>query len=295
MLNRLSPKTKKILSYPTIFFASFCIALSMHYFIIPNNFAAGGIGGIANMIQHLTRLSSGIFIFALNVPLVIMSFFVLGKELTFKSLLSIVTVSGGMILLKDLGMPQFKTDQVILASIGAGLLGGSSLAVIFKCSGTSGGTDFIAAAIHKKNNHINIIWFVFAMDLFVATLSIFVYKQGIAPALLSLAQMFINGRVCDGIMSGFKSAAKFEIITDKPDEVKQALFEGVGRGVTRIPAYGMYNNRDLSILMCVVRRSEIPKVQEVLRQFPGTFSIISETTDVYGQRFSSVHKGKSGL
>lgn len=310
MLNRLSPKQKKMLSYPTIFLVSIMNALSMHCFIIPNHFAAGGVGGIANMVQYATNnlLNSGILIIAINVPLVVFSFIKLGHDFTIKSLIVVLTVSASLLLL-DVILPIIDDqgnfinensvfnfgEQTILGAVMAGIIGGLSVAVMFKNGGTSGGTDFVAALIHKKHPQVNLVWFIFAIDVAIAIISIFVYQNGLMPVLLSLVRMFIQGKVCDGVLVGFKAAAKFEIITDKPEEVKQALFDGIGRGVTRIPAYGMYNKRELSVLLCVVRRREIPDVQEILRNFPGTFSIISETTDVYGNRFSSVHKGKSGM
>ncbi|MCL2598296.1 MAG: YitT family protein [Firmicutes bacterium] len=305
MIAKLLPKTKKILSYPTIFLASITNALGMHIFIIPNHFAAGGVGGISNMIQHATGISSGVFMLAINVPLIVIAFIFLGHELAIKSTLSILTASGALFLMDYFGLPGYDVkvqadSQYMLAAVGAGVVCGASVATIFKMQGTTGGTDFVAALIHKKSPNLNIIWYIFAMDMVVALVSIFVFKgangkPNITPALLSLVLMFVNGRTCDRIMAGFKAAIKFEIITSQHEEVKQALFDGVGRGVTRIPAYGMYNKSELSILVCVVRRSEIPKVQEILRQFPGTFSIITKTSDVLGQRFSSVHKGKSGL
>jgi uncharacterized membrane-anchored protein YitT (DUF2179 family) len=267
----------------------------IHSFVIPTDFAPGGLSGIATMLQYSTGVNAGIMIAVLNLPLVIMSIFVLGGEFTAKSILAVITFSVALLLLDVMDFPVYKPDQSILVVIAGGALDGVAVAFIFKLAASLGGTDFIAAALYKKNTHINITWFVFATNVVVAIISIFVYNRGIEPAILSILMSFVSSRVVDSVMAGFKSAAKYEIITDKPDDVKQAIYKHVERGVTLIPAKGAYSNTDRYIIMCIVRRREIPHMQKILREFDCAFSIQSNVYNVYGNRFGSIASTKSGL
>ncbi|MDR1138285.1 MAG: YitT family protein [Clostridiales bacterium] len=295
MLNKLNERTKRILSYPTIVCLCVVSSIVIHSFVIPTDFAPGGLSGIATMLQYSTGVNAGIMIAVLNLPLVIMSIFVLGGEFTAKSILAVITFSVALLLLDVMDFPVYKPDQSILVVIAGGALDGVAVAFIFKLAASLGGTDFIAAALYKKNTHINITWFVFATNVVVAIISIFVYNRGIEPAILSILMSFVSSRVVDSVMAGFKSAAKYEIITDKPDDVKQAIYKHVERGVTLIPAKGAYSNTDRYIIMCIVRRREIPHMQKILREFDCAFSIQSNVYNVYGNRFGSIASTKSGL
>jgi uncharacterized membrane-anchored protein YitT (DUF2179 family) len=198
-------------------------------------------------------------------------------------------------VLNTLNFPTFVTEQSILSAVVGGFISGVAAALTFKMDSTMGGTDFIAAVIYKKKSHINIVWFVFAIDIVIAIVSIFVYQRGIEPAILSIILMFVSSKTCDSIMAGTKSAAKFEIITEKPEIIKQAIYDFVQRGVTLIPVTGAYSGTNRYILLCVVRRREIPHMQSVLRSYDCAFSIQTNVYSVYGNRFGSVSKKKSGL
>ena len=295
MPKRLTDFQKRVLSYPAIVLLSLVSAVVIHSFVIPTDFAPGGISGIATMMQYSFGINAGILIFLFNIPLAILSIFVLGGEFTVKSIIGVASFALGIFVLEVVDFPIYKPEQTLLAAIVGGVLDGFAVAFIFKMAGSMGGTDFVAAAIYKKKSHINIVWFAFGINVLIAIVSIFVYNRGIEPAVLSIIMTFVSGRVVDDTMAGFKSAAKFEIITEKPEAVKQAIYDHVERGVTLIPAKGAYSNTERVIILCIVRRREIPHMQKILREFDCAFSIQSNVYNVYGNRFSSIKTTKSGL
>lgn len=295
MLNKLTDFQKRVLSYPAIILLSISSSIVIHSLVISTDFAPGGISGIAAMISYATDFNMGVLVFIFNIPLVIMSIFLLGGEFTVKSIIGVVTFSTSLYVLDVIKFPVYKPEQTLIAAIAGGAIDAFNVALIFKMAGSMGGTDFVAAAIYKKNSHINITWFVFGMNVLIALVSIFVYNRGIEPAILSIIMTFVASKVVDSIMTGFKSAVKFEIITEKPQEIKQALFDHVERGVTIIPVKGAYSNTDRFLILCIVKRSEIPHLQKVLRDFEGTFSIQSNVYNVYGNKFASIKQSKSGL
>ncbi|MCL1944750.1 MAG: YitT family protein [Firmicutes bacterium] len=286
---------KRILSYPAIVLLCVVSSIVIHSFVIPTDFAPGGVSGIATMIQYAWGINAGILVFLINIPLCIMSIFLLGGEFTVKSILGVLTFSFSLWILDYIDFPVYEPEQSILTVVVGGVLDGFAVAFIFKLTGSLGGTDFVAAVIYKKNSQINIIWFVFAINVLIALVSIFVYKRGIEPAILSIIMTFISGKVVDSIMAGFTVASKFEIITEKPEEVKQAIYSIVERGVTIIPVKGAYSNTERHLILCIVRKREIPNMQRLLRDFECSFSIQSNVHNVYGQRFGSIKSSKSGL
>ncbi len=261
-------------------------AFSVHCFIIPNNFAPGGVTGIATMLQMATGLNSGIFMFAINLPLLIGAFFLINKRFAITTFIGILLQSGLLMLLELWKMPQY-ADNAILAAIAGGVIGGAGIGLMLKIGGSSGGTDIIATFIYKHFSFTNVSWFIFILDSIVVFVSFFVYDNVLTPVLLALVEMFCSAKANETILYGFKTALKFEIITSSPDELSKELMQKLHRGVTAIKATGMYTGSDKTMLVCIVRRRQVSAFQKILAKYPDTFGYISTTNEVMGLGFKS--------
>ena len=160
-------------------------AISVHCFIIPNNFAPGGVTGIATMLQKATGWNSGIFMFAINLPLLVGAFFLINKRFAITTFIGILLQSGFLMLLEYWKMPQY-ADSAILAAIAGGVVGGAGIGLMLKIGGSSGGTDVIATFIYKHFSFTNVSWFIFIIDSVVVFVSFFVYNNALTPVLLAL-------------------------------------------------------------------------------------------------------------
>ena len=98
-------------------------ALAIYIFVTPNEFAPGGINGIAVLLEAVTRVNSGYYLIALNVPLFFVAFFLLGKSEAIISTLSMLLTSGLLIVFDYIpGMNEIRYApeyNAILASIAA--------------------------------------------------------------------------------------------------------------------------------------------------------------------------------
>ncbi len=261
-------------------------AISVHCFIIPNNFAPGGVTGIATMLQKATGWNSGIFMFAINLPLLVGAFFLINKRFAITTFIGILLQSGFLMLLEYWKMPQY-ADSAILAAIAGGVVGGAGIGLMLKIGGSSGGTDVIATFIYKHFSFTNVSWFIFILDSVVVFVSFFVYNNALTPVLLALVEMFCSAKANETILYGFKTALKFEIITSSPEELSKELMQKLRRGVTAIKAKGMYTGSDKTMLVCIVRRRQVSAFQKILAKYPDTFGYISTTNEVMGRGFIS--------
>ena len=76
------------------------------------------------------------------------------------------------------------------------------------------------------------------------------------------------------------------IITDNEEKVKKAITEQVDRGVTVLPAFGVYTGRKNNILLCVARNNEINTVRSlVIKLDRNAFFFILNAGDVIGKGF----------
>ena len=276
-------------------------ALAVYIFVSPNNFAPGGTNGIAVLLEYATGQSSGYFLLAVNVPLFFVAFFCLGKREAILSTASMALSSGLLILFDYIPFLHdylrfVSPDGVekiaygLLGAVAGGIFLGVALAVMLRHCGTSGGMTVLASVINKKWQHISVSWLTSMLDATIVFVSFFVYADWDAPfalnlvsVLLALVSLFVTSKTCDLVLHGFKTAYKFEIVTDQPEEIAAEIMEKTHHGVTLMHATGMYTHADKSVLVCLVRKRHIAEIQRIIKKYPDTFAYFSPASEVYGR------------
>ncbi len=267
--------------------------IAVYMFVQPNHFAPGGTNGIAVLLEYGTGLNSGIFLMALNLPLFFVAFFLLSKRGAIMSTSSMALSSGLLIAcdyIPGIETIQYQPEFSFLAAVASGILLGTSLAIMLRCCGTSGGTSVLASIVNKKYRHLSVGMLTAVFDACVVVASFFVYySQGnnfterLDPVLLALVSLYVTGKVSDIIVQGFKTAYKFEIITVHPDEIAEEIMTKLHHGVTRLSGEGMYSHEGKSVLICIIRKRQVAMLQKILRPYPDTFAYFSPVSEVYGQ------------
>ncbi|MDE5897603.1 MAG: YitT family protein, partial [Clostridia bacterium] len=210
-------------------------AVGIFMFVTPNHFAPGGTSGIAVLLEYATGWNSGIFLAIINVPLFFIAFFGLGKREAIVSTASMMLSSGLLMLFDPKVFPWvenvlYTPDYGFLAAVAGGIISGIALAIMIKCCGTSGGTSILASLVNKKYRNLSVSMLTSAFDATVVFVSFFVYNQGAAsftvkldPVLLACVCLFVTSKMCDVILHGFKTAYKFEIVTDEPEALAEEI------------------------------------------------------------------------
>jgi uncharacterized membrane-anchored protein YitT (DUF2179 family) len=106
--------------------------------------------------------------------------------------------------------------------------------------------------------------------------------------MMSAFESYIESRTNESMTNGFQSAVEFRIITDKPDELSRAIMHELSRGVTAIPATGMYTKNARSMLLCVVSRRQVTTLKKLMKSIdPDSFAVTSKVSQVLGLGFYS--------
>ena len=257
----------------------FC-ALGFNLFLIPNNIAAGGFTGIAQLINSVTGFPVGTIALILNVPLFLVSMKSLGLRFGVRSLAATI---GFSLLLDNLHVPVI-THDLWLSTVYGGLVSGLGFGLILRGSATTGGTDMLASLIHRLIPSIRVSVGMFIIDGLVILASAFVYDT--AAAMYALICILISNVVIDFVLEGPNSSHSFFIISDKSDEIAARIMQELDRGVTGLEGMGMYSHQHKRVLLCVVSRMETVTLRRIVFSVdPRAFVISAKAHDTYGEGF----------
>lgn len=272
----------------SIIIAAIIRGFGTYCFISPNGFAVGGISGIALMLEHATHINFGYFNMAVNVPLLILAFFLLSKRYFFVTSAYTLILSGTTIVIEqiDKAITSFAftySEEPIMAAVFGGVMCGLSFTIMMRAGGSQGGTDIIGAIIQRKRPDISLSWLIFGLDSTVILSSFFVYQNGFTPVMLAIIEAFASSATSDKLIKGGKSAIKVEIITNSSNEISAEIFEKIHRGVTVVDAVGQYTGKEHKLLTCVIRRRQIGEMERIIKKYPDTFSYIMPANEVFGK------------
>ena len=122
-------------------------------------------------------------------------------------------------------------------------------------------------------------------DALVVGAGMLVFKS-VESGLYAIVMIFVSTKVIDALIYGTGNGKMLMIVTDKADEVSQAIVHSSPRGVSILPAKGAYTGTDKNILLCVARKHEISGILKTVNEVDDkTFIIISEANEILGKGF----------
>ena len=276
---------KKIVSYIMVILIALMMALNYQLFVFPNSFAPAGVNGIFTMIQHVLGFKLSYTSILLNVPLAIIVFFVIAKPFALRSMVYTLAFSGFLMMFDAMDLSAFVYSTGVSAVVGpavAGMITGFGGYYMHRIGACYGGTEFIAKLIHKRNPAVNFFSIIFALNVSVALASYFVYDYKIEPVLMCIIYSYFSSNVRDNMNRKRGSALRCEIITDRPDEVSNAIIQNLHHGVTALEAKGMYTGEKRTLLVCILNPSQLTELSKLVAQFPGSFVTFTHVNSVLG-------------
>ena len=275
---------RTIIDYLGITAGSFLIALALTVFLVPNRIAAGGVSGLATVIYYITSFPIGITMLIINIPLFFAGLKIMGMSFGMRTIYGIVSLS----VFTDLLQPHMTslTNDLLLASIYGGVLGGIGLGIVFRSRGTTGGTDMIAALINYFTG-ITVGEGLLIADGIVVTLAGIFFNLEVA--LYAAVTIFITSRTIDVVQEGLNFKKGVLIISDKADEINEMVVNDLNRGVTEFEAKGGYTGDRKDVLLCIISRSEVSELKNAVSEIDkDAFVIISNVHEVLGEGFTEI-------
>jgi len=257
------------------------LAISYNIFILPNNFVYGGVSGVAIITKRIFNIEPSTFIFAASVILLVISYFVLGKEKTTASVVGsilypfIVDLTSNIRLYLD-----FDTSQLLLAALFGGVLAGLGAGFVYKAGFSTGGTDITAQIIHKYCK-VSMGKSILLCDGVVLLFGTFIF--GINNLMYALIVLYLISMLTDKVLLGISDSKAFYIITENDKEVKEFVLNKLSHGITIFNAKGGHDRKNRKVLFCVIPTKDYFKLKEGISTIDSNaFFVATDAYEVYG-------------
>lgn len=279
---------RKSMPYLKIVLGSLAVATGIYYFWAPAQLAAGGISGLAIVIQYLIpRVPISFIVFGLDILMFLIGFIVLGASFGVKSVTSSISIALCMRLFERITptVSVLSHDTLVILIFGS-LFISFGQAVIFNQEASSGGTDIIAKII-SKYTHLNIATSLLLADMAVVLLAMGTF--GIEKGLYAALGVLMTTTMIDYFISGFSVEKHVMIIPSTEEGASKSrtyILETLGRGATVYEAKGAYSGESKEVLMTVVDRRQFVLLKQYVREIdPAAFLTVQNLHEVMGEGF----------
>ena len=273
-------------SFLLINFGLLITAVGMYFFLIPADLAAGGVAGLAIVINNLLpNLPVGLIMLIFNSVLFVVAFIVIGKEFGGLTIYNSLLLSGFVYIFELISPMNGPLVEDLLVNLIYGILiSGAGMALIFNQNASTGGTDIIAKIISKFTN-LDIGKSLLIADSAIAVAAITVL--GIEVGLYSLLGIILNSTIIDKVIAGFNTKYQVAIISNEQETINRFLTEEMGRGVTILDAIGGYSREKKGVIHIVVPRREYGIIKKkVMEVDPKAFIWINLVSEVHGEGYT---------
>ncbi len=277
---------KSILGFLLLNVGAFMDAAGFYFFLSPDNIAAGGINGLALVLNHyLPFLPLGALVLILSLILLTTGFILIGTNFGIKTVYCSIVIPLWIWALEKLyPLQKPVADDLLIQMIFGVIISSIGLAILFNQNASSGGTD-IAARILYKYHSLDLGKGLFIIDFFIVVAAAFTF--GIEKGLYALLGVIMYSFTIDYIIAGIDTSHHVTIITQESERVREFIINELDRGVTIYTGQGGYDRQERPVLISIVKRREYIKLRDYIRSLdPYAFISVQTTHKVLGEGFA---------
>lgn len=282
---------RQLRDYGIITIAMILGVISLNLFLLPNEITTGGIMGVASIVYWGTGIPVQNTFFVLNGVLLLVALKVLGWHFCAKTIYGVVVFTVVSAILQGFIPPDLHllADQKFMACMVGAVFLGISIGLGLSAGGSTGGSDVVAAMVHKYRD-VSLGHIILFCDLTIITSS-YVVLQDWEKVLYGYVLLFVVSFVVDHLVNSLRQSVQFFIISDKYQEIGEAINEIAERGCSMLNGNGFFTKKDIKVIFCIAKKSESNFIFELINEIdPNAFVAQSAVVGVYGQGFDHVKK-----
>lgn len=264
-----------------VILGSFLVALSLNFFLINANVYASGFSGAAQLMSSVFKdfsqinISTGILLLLFNIPVLIIGWFKIGKGFTIYSIISVAFSTLFLELLPVISV----SDDIILNAVVGGVIAGAGVGISLKLGASTGGMDIVAMILSRLQDKPIGVYFLSLNAIIILAAGILYEPEN---ALYTMLTLYITTLVIDAIHTRHEKVTVL-IVTNKAEDLQQAIHKELIRGITILPAKGAYSKADTNMLYLVITRYELYDLERIINENdPHAFTNIIQTAGLFG-------------
>ncbi len=301
-LTTFKSKSKKdhlfsLLRFLLIIIGSFSLAFGTVIFYTKLDIVAGGLSGIAIIIQYFFPEYHllDIVVWGLTAIFWLIGRIFLSREFAYKTLAASIIYPLFLTLLYRI--PAFNaladkvanegdTASLILCSLFGGAFTGLGVALCFLGGGSSGGVD-VFSYMGQKYLHIKASICSFIIDGIIIILGMTIIPDNFVKGLCGMLSAFFCALVIDLVYNNMLTSYQADIISNQHEQISRFAQDELGRGATIIAAKGGYKGDERPILRIVIPKMQYEKLRDYVASIdPHAFMTLTRTNDVFGEGFT---------
>jgi uncharacterized membrane-anchored protein YitT (DUF2179 family) len=253
-------------------------AMGLKGFLLSSHFIDGGVTGVSMLLANIFDIPLAVLIFVINIPFIFLGYRQMGLRFSLKSALAIAGLS---VCLAVVEFPDVTPDKLLTAVFG-GVFIGVGIGLAMRGGAVLDGTEIAALIVSKRYPLLKVSDFILVLNVFIFTAAAFLL--GIESALYSILTYFGASKMIDFTIAGIEQYTGVTIVSNKSEEIRQAITEQLGRGVTIYQGKRGFGKRgerelDIDIIFTVVTRFELPDLRSEVRRIDSNAFLFQHSID----------------
>lgn len=256
-------------------------AFGLNGFLLPNKFLDGGVMGISLLTNQVTEINLSLLVILLNLPFIIIGYTQISKLFALKTLIAI----GGLALVLYFVEFPLVTDDDLLIAVFGGFFLGAGIGLSIRGGSVIDGTEVLAIYTSRKTT-LTVGDIILGLNIII--FSVAAYLINVETALYAILTYLVASKTVDFVVHGIEEYTSVMIVSEKSDEIKEAITSKMGRGVTILKGksgFGKTGHRekDLDIIYSVITRLELQKMKtEIAKIDEHAFVVENSVNDIKG-------------
>ena len=272
--------TKWLKKLGYIIFAIGLIACCVNLFLGPHAIAAGGITGLAIILEALFELDRSMVVLASNALVLVCAWIFLGREVFLNTVIGAALLP----LFMSLVPREMLVQDAMLSMMAGSVLFGVAVSILYANRASSGGTA-VPPLIFKKYFGLNTSVGLFLSDGVVVVLSLIVFS--IDSFFYAIFSILITSLTMSYIESGVNKKKLVYILSRESELITADILTKIGRGVTLVPVLGAYEREPREMLLVTLDGKNYRELLAIVNQHDKNAFMITDTVaDVHGKGFT---------
>lgn len=270
-------------------------AIGVTVFMLPYSLTTGGVAGVSSIVYYATGIEVQVTYIIINAILLIAAIKVLGIKFCIKTIYAVFFMTFVLWLFQriieipdpsnpsHMILPQLIGNESFMACVLGAILCGSGVALCFESNGSTGGTDIIAAIVHKYKP-MSLGSVIMACDIVIISSCYFVFHDWFR-VIYGFVMLIICSITIDYCMRQRQQSVQFMIFSRNAEAIADAIVS-THHGVTMLEGEGWYTHTDRKVVISVIRRREQATIQRMIKEIdPYAFVSMTDASGVWGEGF----------